>query len=407
MTAALLIAAVLSAASGPASDLSDADSLAVSPSNAIEKVSVKDRDNESGDHNLFERFAGAVGTQLSGECRYSPQCHEFFGDAMREAGPLRAMVFTADRITRSGRIGTMGRSFLPSDDGLRHEGVEAYMPRLREKTLAVTPTVEVSHGVAGGASIGNDYDFALYLLGSGLYKDASTLLSRSWAPSDTLDFLRGRLAFDKRRLGEAAAYFGGIDSDSPFYEHALFHSVVADAHLGRYDEASDLLDGYRGQYQELAELQRAGLALLRSDPSAFRAASASFSHSSYAFSESEAMLESVYRARFESRSKSPALAALMSAVVPGSGKIYAGKTGEGIASFLYVGTFAAMTAENWVKAGPKDWKTLLFGLTGTLFYIGNIYGSYVSVSIYNDDFRNVQDTAVLYHIHIPLRSVFN
>ena len=40
------------------------------------------------------------------------------------------------------------------------------------------------------------------------------------------------------------------------------------------------------------------------------------------------------------------------------------------------------------------------------FYIGNIYGSYVSVSLYNQDLRNAQDTAILYHIHIPLRSLF-
>ena len=43
---------------------------------------------------------------------------------------------------------------------------------------------------------------------------------------------------------------------------------------------------------------------------------------------------------------------------------------------------------------------------GFNFYIGNIYGSYVSVSLYNQDLRNAQNTAILYHIHIPLRSLF-
>ena len=90
----------------------------------------------------------------------------------------------------------------------------------------------------------------------------------------------------------------------------------------------------------------------------------------------------------------------------GLGKVYAGELSEGVAAFLTVGSLAAITAENWAKYGVKDWKTILFGTLGAVFYIGNIYGSYVSGSIHNNDLRNAQDTAILYHIHIPLRSVF-
>ena len=100
------------------------------------------------------------------------------------------------------------------------------------------------------------------------------------------------------------------------------------------------------------------------------------------------------------------MAAIASAIIPGSGKIYAGKLGEGISAFLLTGVFGAITAEHWVKDGPANWKTIVPGLLGAFLYIGNIYGSYMSVSIYNSNLKDAQDTAVLYNIHIPLRSVF-
>ena len=131
-----------------------------------------------------------------------------------------------------------------------------------------------------------------------------------------------------------------------------------------------------------------------------------FTFSQYALSESERALQDIFDERYNGHTISPVVAAAASSVVPGLGKAFAGELAEGVAAFLTVGSLAAITAENWVRYGYKDWKTLLFGTLGAAFYIGNIYGSYVSVSIHNNDLRNVQDTAILYHIHIPLRSIF-
>jgi len=71
--------------------------------------------------------------------------------------------------------------------------------------------------------------------------------------------------------------------------------------------------------------------------------------------------------------KSEALAAVMSAVLPGSGYIYAERVGDGITAFLInalfiAGTIAAINAENYAVAG-------IVGGIGLPFYLGNIYGS--------------------------------
>ena len=256
--------------------------------------------------------------------------------------------------------------------------------------------------------ISNEFDFVNYLVGNNMPGDAVKLLSQDiYHPSDSLDYLRGWADYSDKRLEEASLQFDKIGSHSTFYDKSLFFNVISNAHLGRYDRCESLLNSYSGPYKELQSLEQAGLALLLDRPDEYLRASSGFTYSQYALTESENMLGEIYGKRYGSKGKSPALAAAASAVIPGLGKIYAGELGEGLSSFLVIGSMAAITAENWSKSGATNWKTILFGTLSAAFYIGNIYGSYVSVSIHNNDLRNAQDTAVLYHIHIPLRSTFN
>lgn len=252
----------------------------------------------------------------------------------------------------------------------------------------------------------DDYDFALYLIDNELKQDAKALLSQEYHPSDTLSFLRGWTHYQLKELEEASEWLAAVPEDSPFHDKALFYSTAVSAHLGDYSTPVEPLEAYQGPYAELKGVQLAGLALLRDDPAAFKRAAASFGYSDFTIAEAEGKLDEIYKYRFETKAKSPLLAAAASAVVPGLGKVYAGNVGEGIISFLVVGALGAITAEHWVKDGPQNWKTIVPGIACAGFYIGNVYGSYMSVSICNDKIRNAQNTTILYNIHIPLRSVF-
>ncbi len=252
-----------------------------------------------------------------------------------------------------------------------------------------------------------DFEFVEYLIDNGLKADAKVLLSSdSYNPSDTLTYLRAWTAYNLKELEESAELFRAIPADSPFADKSLFYSAAVSAHLGDYTGELARLQAYDGKYQEVKQLQLAGLALLRDDPEAFREAASHFGFSDFALQQPQKELSAIYSQRFEQRGKSPWLAAAASAVVPGLGKIYAGNTGEGVAAFLLTGVLGAITAEHWIKDGPGSWKTIVPGAIGAVLYIGNIYGSYVSVSIQNTRLRDAQQTAVLYNIHIPLRSVF-
>ena len=252
-----------------------------------------------------------------------------------------------------------------------------------------------------------DFDFAEYLIDTGLKKDAATLLAQElYFPSDTLTYLRGWTAYQMKELEPALELLRAVPQDSPFAQKSFFYGNAVSAHLGDYEAPTALLEAYDGQYKELRDVQLAGLALLRDDQEAFKRASADFGYSDFALVDAERQLDEIYEFRYVRPAKSPILAAAASAVVPGLGKIYAGRVGEGIESFLLTGISGAIAAEHWIKDGPRDWKTIAASAVCAILYIGNIYGSYVSVSIYNNNVKDAQDTAILYNIHIPLRSVF-
>ena len=84
--------------------------------------------------------------------------------------------------------------------------------------------------------------------------------------------------------------------------------------------------------------------------------------------------------------KSPVLAGVMSAILPGSGYIYAEHYGDGITAFLINGLFIAGTVtaihqENYAVAG-------IVGGVGVPFYLGNIYGSANAAKKWNLAVRN-------------------
>lgn len=252
-----------------------------------------------------------------------------------------------------------------------------------------------------------DYDFVEYLIDNGLKADAKALLfGREYAPSDTLTFLRGWTAYQLKELELADGLLTAVPQGSPFYEKALFYSTVVSANLGDFSTPAQRLEAYSGPYAELKGMQLACLALLRDDPAAFKSAAQSFGYEDFVLQGPERELEEIYTSRYEKPSKSPWLAAAASAVVPGLGKVYAGKVGEGISAFILTGILGAITAEHWVKDGPADWKTIVPGALCGALYLGSIYGSYVSVSIYNSNLKDAQNTAVMYNVHVPLRSVF-
>ena len=90
--------------------------------------------------------------------------------------------------------------------------------------------------------------------------------------------------------------------------------------------------------------------------------------------------------------KSPVLAGLLSATIPGAGKFYCDRPWDGLYSFLTVGAFVWQSYIGFKRDGRNSIRGWAFGIAGGVFYLGNIYGSAAAARLYNRDqwgrFRN-------------------
>ncbi|MBN2189167.1 MAG: hypothetical protein JW699_06920 [Chitinispirillaceae bacterium] len=87
------------------------------------------------------------------------------------------------------------------------------------------------------------------------------------------------------------------------------------------------------------------------------------------------------------REKKPYLASVLSALVPGSGKVYAHRAGDGFFSLLVIGTMAWQAYDGYAQGGLLSGRCIAFGLLGLSFYAGNVYGSFNAAVLYNKSRR--------------------
>lgn len=93
----------------------------------------------------------------------------------------------------------------------------------------------------------------------------------------------------------------------------------------------------------------------------------------------------------------PAIA--MSAIVPGSGRIYCGYVREGITAMLRSCFDYLHVVYGFRKYGFRDPYPLFFGTVSVCFYIGNIFGTAKSVNKYNSHHKAIRDAQIIDYMH--------
>lgn len=92
--------------------------------------------------------------------------------------------------------------------------------------------------------------------------------------------------------------------------------------------------------------------------------------------------------------KYPLVAGAMSAIIPGLGKVYAGKPVQMIIPLLSTALWAVQAAEIAIKSGYTHFAFWIPISIGSIFYVSNIYGSSISAKKYN------QQQKKLYHAQL-------
>lgn len=264
------------------------------------------------------------------------------------------------------------------------------------------------------ADFNREWRFAQYLTDKESYDEAAYILDRikpnNPNQQDSLAYFRGWIGYNTKSLDTASKQLLTVSVQSPFYLKSQYFGAYCLAFQGHYTQATSVLTQLTPAdttTSELQAVQLAGLALLQRQYDRYDQYRQSFRYTSYALANEQKRLDDYRKQLSSAKKRSPVLAGLYSALLPGAGKVYAGKPKQGIAAFLPVLTLGLLAYEGLHKDGPLSVRFLGFGSLFTVFYIGNIWGSALSVKVNRSEFNRTYDNKILFDMHIPLRNLFN
>lgn len=264
-------------------------------------------------------------------------------------------------------------------------------------------------------SLSEELPFFNYLLNGRNYDDAllllTTLNTSGSNELDSLNYYKGKTYYLNQELEISSAYFDKITNTAlSFRNEGLFFNAFNKAHFFKYDQSIKHLNSISTQDSlifGLRNLEIAAISLLKRDYDSFNNYSTSFTSKYYQYSEQEISLMEIKKDLLNHKKRSPLTAGIMSAIIPGAGRIYGGKTGIGIGTFLTSAVFGLQAWEAYRKDGVESARFIIFGSLFSIFYVGNIWGSVFTVKLSNEEFNNAVNHQILVDMHIPLRSIYN
>lgn len=262
----------------------------------------------------------------------------------------------------------------------------------------------------------SELPFVQYLMDNKEYADAIFVMrsmkkwgSMSPSRADSVHLFLARTFYLQEKIDSCIRYFSMISPSSPHYTEAgLFHAfgLMYQSKNKEADQKLEALISKDTVIQEFIRFMRASNALMQKDFPAFKTQSQQFRMVCRASEWEQKQLPKWEKEQEKNRRKSAWKAGILSALVPGSGKYYAGYRGQAIATLIPCLIFGAAGVESYFRAGPNSFpfiaSTSLFGL----FYLGNIWGSALSVkTLYEQKDREIRHHLLL-DVQIPIHRLF-
>jgi tetratricopeptide (TPR) repeat protein len=178
------------------------------------------------------------------------------------------------------------------------------------------------------------------------------------------------------------------DADHNRRDEASLLAAVCYADLTRYDDALHLVEKYPATTPEYRQYQAELTATVLLRTERWQEARNLLDKTTPLDSDASARMAQLGKIAdkglaLQGRRKSPTTAALLSAVIPGAGKVYAGHTADGIYAFMLVGVDAVQSYRAFHESGSGSTRGWVYGILAFTFYAGNIYGSDLAVRLGN------------------------
>jgi tetratricopeptide (TPR) repeat protein len=248
-----------------------------------------------------------------------------------------------------------------------------------------------------------NYNEVIYLI------DKNNSLNYSQEQQDSLYYYKGWAHYSLKNLEQSTNSLLNVGKGSAFYLKSRFFAGYNQIFLGNYTEACKIIDKINIQNEtdlSLVNFELSGIDMLQGNWSKAKNKLRQVNPNIASINQQLLTLGQIIDEQGKHHPKSSLLAGVMSGIIPGSGKIYAGKKGEGIASMISTTGFGFVAWENSRKLGIDNLKTIFFGSIFAALYVSNIYGSIISVKIIENDYKDALHNQILFQLHIPLRNFF-
>lgn len=261
--------------------------------------------------------------------------------------------------------------------------------------LPILNFAQTSYSNSGLFSLANRLKFGNYLFADKDYLRASAEFKEYLKSfdDDTVRFKYSLCLFNIGKYQEAGDNFKTLFFGNPFSEKARLMFYESYFFRKDYQDLRDLADqqNYMSvQYsKEINWLKNISYLMDNSPLPEINSFLNTFDDSV------QSHLAQFYYQKKNPKHKNPVTAAIFSAIIPGSGKLYTGEIGDGITAFITTALSAYLAYSNF-KADHNFRGWLFTGLTA-FFYAGNVYGSAASAQIYNARIRfNFENEVKIY-----------
>jgi hypothetical protein len=264
----------------------------------------------------------------------------------------------------------------------------------------------------------NNFNFIIHLAKNNLFKEAENERDMMFADQslnplykDSVNYLMGMEYYNAKKYKEAKESLLKVSDSVFFYFKARYLAGLIDAENNMIDSAlynyKAISESNNTDLNELKAFEIAGLYLLKKNYNKFDSLTMKYNFKNNLLNNELENLKKYAIIDRNLKRKSMLVAACLSAAVPGLGKVYAGNNGQALATFLTCGLFGAIAAENIVKHGLKNPQSIFFSGMFGLFYIGNIWGSAISVQLVKTEKQFENKHNILVGLKLPISKFFN
>lgn len=259
----------------------------------------------------------------------------------------------------------------------------------------------------------DDYSFTLKLLNENRVSHAMHYLKITTTISpDSIKYLKGLGYYLLKRPDSASFYLSSVQSESLKLKAYLLASLNY-AYIQKNNIALEILNLPIKESEKhficIKNIQLAGNFLILKNYAKFDSIISQLQQSTeYRCKNISSNLILLKNQQLKFRKKSMFLAGFFSAIVPGAGKLYAGRKGESISMFIANFLFASFTFEAYYRTKSiTSPQCIIFGSLFSFFYSGNIIGSIYAAKRQNISKQKQIQNEILANMHMAVSDILD